>query len=170
MKRRYALLALPILAAMPARADDCATLFNMMIAQAATPYSATVSMDGVGAMSGMRKTVFTGDTVYTQIDGKWKSMPMNAKETTDMMREAQKTAKETCHLQGMDSVNGQPAQLYVSHVENRGSVSDNKVWVAGSRVLKTDAQIKGGMHVVMVFDYNNVTAPAGATPLTAPSH
>lgn len=157
--------------AAPALADDCSTLMNVMIAQTQQHYSATIALEVPGQKPQTTKTVYINDTVFTQMDGKWRSMAMPAKETQDMIRNAAKTAKETCHVQGNDSVNGQAAKLYVAHVENRGSVSDNKLWVANGKVLKTEVQIQGGPHMVTVFDYANVTAPAGATPLNAePPH
>lgn len=168
---RYLLSAAAIavvLAAMPARADDCGTLMNTMIAQASNPYAATITMEIPGQPARTTKAVFIHDIMYTQIEGKWRSMPMSAKETAGMIRDAAKTAKETCHVQGNDSVNGQSATLYVAHVENKGSISDNKVWVSGGKILKTEVQIQGGPHMVTVLDYANVAPPAGATPIGPP--
>src|SRR6202012_1082707 len=97
--------AAAVFSAAPALADDCSTLMSVMIAQTEQPYSATVTMEVPGQKAQTMKTVFINDTVYTQMDGKWRSMSMPAKETQGMIRDAAKTAKETCHVQGNDSVN-----------------------------------------------------------------
>ncbi len=76
-----------------------------------------------------------------------------------------------CSSRQPTAVNGAPSladALHVAHVENKGSVSDNKVWVSGGKILKTEVQIQGGPHMVTVLDYANVAPPAGATPIGPP--
>jgi hypothetical protein len=161
--------AAAIVATLPARADDCATLLNISLAQASTPHAMTMTMQDSHGPARTTKAIFTGAMVYTQIDGQWRSMAFSGAEMADQMRAAAKTAKETCSRGADEAVNGAPASLYLAHVENKGVVSDNKIWVSksGGKVLKMEATMKDGMHIVTSFDYANVAAPAGAKPLGA---
>jgi enamine deaminase RidA (YjgF/YER057c/UK114 family) len=155
--------------ALPARADDCGALMSAMLSQAAKPYNATVTMSDPSGKPHTTKIIFTGNLLYTQVDGQWKSVQMTSKDVTDQIRDAAKTAKTTCHQAGGEAVNGRPATIYTAHVENRGSVSDNKVWVANGAALKSEVNIKDGPHIVTIFDYSNVVAPPNATPMVPPS-
>jgi enamine deaminase RidA (YjgF/YER057c/UK114 family) len=159
--------AVAIIASLPACAGDCNSLMNTMLAQTSTPYGATITMQGPNEPARTSKVISIGNMMYTQVDGAWRSIPMSGAEVADQMRSAAKTAKETCSTAGTDAVNGTPATLYTAHVENRGSVSDNKVWVSGNKILKVEASLQGGMHMVTVYDYTNISAPAGAKPLGA---
>jgi hypothetical protein len=171
MHIRPVLLAVSLcaIAALPARADDCANMMNTMIAHIGTPYAATMTTQTPGGETKTMKTVSSGGMMYVEMPDGWKSMAMDPKEQADMMRKAAATAKETCHHAGDEVTGGEPSNVYIAHVENRGSVSDNKVWISKSRglVMKTDVQIQGGQHVTMTFDYNNVMVPAGAKPVGA---
>jgi hypothetical protein len=166
--RRYTTLAVfaAVLstAALPARADDCATLMNSLIAQTNTPYSSSITMSRPGTPAKTSLSIHTGSKLYVQVEGQWHTMAMSAKEEIDMVRDAAKTAKQTCQVQGSDTVNGEPATVLMAHVVNRGTTSENKVWLSkshGGRILKTDVQIQDGLHIVAIFDYNHVTPPAG---------
>jgi hypothetical protein len=154
---------------LPARADDCATMMNTMLAHVGTPYSATMVTQMPNGKTRTMKTVSTGSIMYVQMPDGWKSMAQDPKEAVDMMRKAAATAKETCHRAGAETVGGEMSAVYIAHVENRGNVSDNKVWISKSRnlVMKTDVQMKGGDHISMTFDYAHVTPPAGAKPIGA---
>jgi hypothetical protein len=152
---------------LPARAGDCSALMSMMLAQTSTPYGATITMQIPNQPTRTSKVVSTGNMMYTQVDGVWRSMPMSGAEIADQMRANAKTAKETCSSGGTDAVNGTPATVYTAHVENRNSISDNKIWVSGNKILKVEATLKDGMHMVTFYDYTNVAAPAGAKPLGA---
>jgi hypothetical protein len=158
-----------IIAALPARADDCATLFSISLAQASMPHAMTMTMQDSHGPARTTKAVFTGTMMYTQVEGQWRSMPFTGAEIADQMREAAKTAKETCRRGADEAVNGTLASLYLAHVENRGTVSDNKIWISksGGRVLKTDTAMKDGLHMIAVYDYTNVASPVGAKPLGA---
>jgi hypothetical protein len=155
--------------ALPALADDCASMLNTMVAHVGTPYSATMVTQTPGAAAKTMKTVSAGGMMYVQMPDGWKSMAMDPKETADMMRKAAATAKETCHRAGDEMMGGEMSAVYIAHVENQGNVSDNKVWISKSRnlVMKTDVQMKSGDHISMTFDYAHVTPPAGAKPVGA---
>lgn len=152
-------------AAWPARADDCATLLNAMITQAGNPYAANVTMDVPGQPPRTLRTIYVHETIYTELNGKWRFLPMASKDMIGKIRDAAKASKESCHLQGVDKVNGRPAKLYITHVENNGAASDHKLWVMDGKIMKSEAQLAGGMHLVTVFDYSHIAPPADATPI-----
>jgi enamine deaminase RidA (YjgF/YER057c/UK114 family) len=162
--------AAALLGVLPAHADDCSTLMTAMMNQASKPYNATVTMSDPTGKNHTSKIIFTGSLLYTQVEGQWHSMQLTSKEMADQIRDAAKTAKTSCHQTGAEAVNGQPATIYMAHVENQGSISDNKVWVskANGATLKSEVTIKDGPHMVTVFDYGKIVPPANATPLVAP--
>ena|ERR1700761_1476020 len=171
MRGYIAFAAIAVMAgATAAQADDCSPLMNAMLSQASKPYNATLTMSDPTGHNQTSKVIFTGAVLYTQIQGQWRSMPMTGKELSDQLRDVSKTAKTTCHRGNDEAVNGQPATVYAAHVENQGSISDNKVWIskANGVPLKSDVTIQQGPHMTTVFDYSKVAPPAGATPLVPP--
>lgn len=162
-------VAAALFGALPAHADDCATVMTAMVNQASRAYSATMTLtDQTGTHTS--KIVFTGSTIYTQVDGQWHSMPMSSKDMIDQIHDAAKTAKTSCHQAGSEAVNGQPTTIYAAHVDNQDSVSDNRIWVSKTNglALKSEVVIKDGPHMMTVFDYAKVVPPAGATPFVPP--
>ena len=71
----------------------------------------------------------------------------------------------SCRYLRDESVGGQPAEVYSTHSETTGVISDTVVWLAkGSRrVLREEEDVNAGgekMHWSIRVDYTNVAAPA----------
>jgi hypothetical protein len=147
-----------------AHAEDCADLMAGMLNGATMPVSVAMTMQAPGGQPRTSHSIFTGSKLYVEVNGEWHTMPMTAKEMTDQVHESDKGAKKSCHRVGSERVNGQASTVYMAHVENQGSVSDNKVWIgdAPKRMLKSDIHIADGQHIMADYDYDHIQPPASA--------
>jgi hypothetical protein len=155
------------LSAAPAFADDCAAVTASMMATAKTPYKSTISRAGKDGKPLISHMVQTPTAKYVETDGKWVTMPISSQDMIDQLGEMLKTVKMTCRLDGSQSVNGQPASIYLVHTENDGTVSDNKIWISAQNLpLKSEINVDGRQYV-STYDYSDVQPPAGAPPVEA---
>jgi hypothetical protein len=147
----------------PAFADDCSPLSAAMIASAKTPHTSIITRVKDGKPTTDRM-IQTRDDKFIQMDGKWRSMGVSPSDTNSIEAELKK-AKMTCHKVGMEPVEGQVATAYTVHVENEGSVSDNKVWIGSNGLpLKVENVVEGRSYST-ILDYEHADAPADATPM-----
>jgi hypothetical protein len=161
-RRLVTVLTFAILSA-PALADECS---SAMLASAQKPVSMQATETDAHGKQKQMRMVQTANTVYIlDENGQWKSMSATLKEKYDATVGELKTSKTTCQRVGSDSVNGASTTVYAVHVDNEGSISDNKIWVAANQlVLKSDSLIEGTRYV-SVYDYAHLTPPANATPV-----
>src|SRR5262249_50772154 len=113
--------------------------------------------------------ISAGGQNYVLSKGKWQKSPMDAAATAKLEQDNINSATEiSCHRVRDESVNGESAVVYSSHVVNEGVKADGLVWVGRSSglVLKTESDVDTGdgdkRHFSTRFDYTNVHAPAGA--------
>jgi hypothetical protein len=149
------------LAAVTARADDCATLMSATIASAHKSYSATSTTSGGGAPTRVGHSVSTGGKLFVEMNARWVLSKMTMSDMANEMRAEIGTAKMSCHRLGEETVGGEATTVYSSHVNNHGNVSDNRLWIskATGLPLKTEVKLQNGMQIVTVFDYAHSQAP-----------
>lgn len=144
--------------ATPALADDCAAAAkNAMLNSGLTPRSLiSTSTDAQGKPSVTRQVQTEADKFVQLPNGQWYSMGIAIKDLTDDT----KTAKITCQSSGSDVVNGSPAVVYLVHIEDEGSVVDDKMWISSkSLVLKSETNQQGA-HITTLYDYDHIVPPA----------
>ncbi len=155
------LIALPVFAG-TARAEDCAPLKEIMLNAAQIPHSATLTRT-VNGKPVVTHMVVTADAMYMENRGTWRKGPRMA--SREMMEENIKTAKLACTRIGGETVNGVATTLWSIHVENQGSISDNRMWLdANNRPVRTETKVEGSSFVTDI-DYAHVDPPANAVPL-----
>ena len=155
-------LALSVLTA-SARADDCATVKNAMLATGRIPHSLTLTKtDGQGKKTVTRQ-VQTVDNKYVQTaDGKWHAMNIAIKDLDDDL-----SGVQTCRRTGSESVSGESTAVYDVHMNQDGEQSEAKIWVSSRNlILKSETVLEGG-HYTTEYDFSHVTPPANAIPMGA---
>lgn len=167
---RFFRLSVPVLGLVlagwvgPALADDCDTVLNASFASAKTPYSATMTRTDPKGKGTTTKVIYTGATMYLQVQGQWHGVPITAQEMMDQAKEARKTTKETCKRLGDENIGGEATAVYSSHAESDMGKSDSRIWISKSRGLpiKTEIRVGGGETIVEMITYGTVKPPAGA--------
>ena len=96
-----------------------------------------------------------------EMNGRWVLSKLTMSDMANEMRSEIATAKMTCHRLGEETVDGQATTIYSNHVDNRGNVSDNTLWISNATGLpiKTEVKLQNGMQIVTVFDYSRAQAP-----------
>jgi hypothetical protein len=147
----------------PAFADDCSPISAAMIATAKTPHTATLTRvkDGKPVTG---KIIQTKDDKFVEVDGKWHSMGDPPGDTSSI-EAALKKAKITCRKLGTEQVEGQTTTVYTAHVENEGTVSDDKLWLGSNGLPVKVENLVEGRSYSTTFDYAHADAPADATPM-----
>jgi len=146
-----------------ALADECTT--SMLTTSKAVFSSVSTKTDAQGKHSQSRMTQMQSMQYVQTGDGQWHSIAMTLKELVDTTNDLVKTAKITCHREGSDSVNGVATTVYAAHVENEGSISDSRVWIASNHLLmRADLNIEDVKYSTL-YDYTRVSAPANAKPI-----
>ena len=163
------LLATP---ATRAQGASCSTVHAVSHKMEITPYhmyfvdsaKAVEAENGGKPMVG--ESIAVGGAMYLLNHGKWIKSPVSL---ADMNAERDKHdwTKDTCtHLRD-ESVNGEAASVWRSHVVTEMSTVDNDMWISKSRglVLKATSVLDAGAgeksHSSARYDYTNVRAPAG---------
>lgn len=145
----------------------CQTVMDTSKKLFTTPYYVymTESIAGVGKPVSS-EMVFSGGVYYTLSNGKWRLSPASLEEMKAMDERNRKNVKSmSCHYVRDDSVNGESAAVYSTHVENAEGKNDNQVWVSKIKGLilrqETDIDTGGGgkNHLSSRYEYNNVHAP-----------
>jgi len=109
--------------------------------------------------------ISTQGSIYVTVGGKWRKSPMNVQQLQKQEDENIRNARNaSCRYLRDESVGGQPAEVYSTHSETTGAISDTVVWLAkGSRrVLREEEDMNAGgdkMHWSIRVDYTNVAAP-----------
>jgi len=159
-----ALALTPILARAQRITPVCQPLVDAAKKQIMTPHHAWVTQGGRTTES-----ISIGGATYIQVRGAWRRSPMTQKDALDQMQENLRTATVyTCERVGNESVEGVPAVVYTSHVENQGVKADAKTWIATATglILRQEEDMgtddaTGTTHMSIRWDYSNVHAPAG---------
>jgi hypothetical protein len=149
-----------------ARADDCSLATDAAIAQAKVPHSDTHVTTAPGKPPSTMESVVMNDKVYMQVSGSWKSMAFSAQEQIDIVKKAEANAAQrqrTCQKQGSETVDGQAASLLTMHSDDKGKVTDARLWIADATglPLKSEAHLADGTVIVDTFHYDNIQPPAG---------
>jgi len=95
------------------------------------------------------------------MNGRWILSKMTMSDMANTMQSEIKTAKMSCRRLAEGNVGGEAATIYSNHVENRGNVSDNTLWIskATGLPLRTEVKLKNGLDIVTVFDYSHFQVP-----------
>lgn len=149
------------LAAVSARADDCAGVMGATVAGAHKPYTATSTMSGGGVPTRVSHSVSSGGKLFVEMSGHWVLAKLTMNDMANEMRSEIGTAKMSCHRLGDETVRGEATSVFANHVANRGTVSDNTLWIskASGLPLKTEVKLQNGMRIVTDFDYSRSQAP-----------
>jgi len=173
--QRSLLLAGAVLLASPqirAQASTCATVHAASLKMETTPYHMYFvdSANAVEAENGGKpetgESISVGGTMYLLSHGKWVKSPLNM-AAIKAERDKHDWTKDTCtHLRD-ESVNGEAASVWRTHVVTEMSAVDTDMWISKSRglVLKANSVMDLGAgqknHSSARYDYSNVKAPAG---------
>ncbi len=161
-------IALPVRAQVP---PACRPVIDAIMKQIGTPTH--MYMTETAAFRGGKPTssesIYAGGAIYIQIHGMWRRSPMTVTEMTKQQEENQKNLKAaSCRYLRDETVNGEPAAVYVEHLESEGATSDATSWVSKSRGLPlrldSDTDVGGKMgksHISIRYEYGHVQPPAG---------
>lgn len=112
------------------------------------------------------ESIAAGGAMYVLSHGKWIKRPVSLAEM-NAERDEHDWTKDTCtHLRD-ESVNGEAASDWRTHVVTEVSTVDTDMWISKSRglVLKANSVMDVGTgdknHTSARYDYSNVKAPAG---------
>ena len=146
----------------PARADDCATIFKAFEALTGVPaYSQTVTMKDAGSL----RSVVIGDVMYANDGSKWMKIPLKAGGRRGMLKQfvPDGTHLKDCARVGSDTIGGAAMTVY-SYVPPvpkgmeafAAAGGAQKLWVGVSdglpRRMTTDS-------MEMTISFDAVTAP-----------
>jgi hypothetical protein len=161
------LLAAP---AIHAQTTNCATVKAAANKMFDTPYHAYLldSANTDAALHGGKPTssevIAAGGSMYVLHKGKWLKSPVSL---ADMKNSQDTTAKITCtHLRD-ESVNGEAATVWHTHMVNEVATYDSDMWISKSRgvLLQGNSSTDvggplGKSRVIARYDYANVRPPA----------
>lgn len=155
-----------------AQASNCATVHAASVKMETTAYHMYFvdSAKAVEAENGGKPTtgesISVGGTMYFLNHGKWVKSPVSLAEM-NAERDKHDWKKDTCtHLRD-ESVNGEAAAVWRTHVVTEMSAVDTDMWISKSRglVLKANSVMDLGAgpksHTSARYDYTNVRAPTG---------
>jgi hypothetical protein len=146
-----------------AAADDCATPYDAMVAQAKQPHVVSATIVRAGLPSIVNEIIITGGRLYMKSRGSWTSMPQPLAATLARLDEAKKNGAGNCHQSADETLDGQAVAVYAVHLVNKDRVSDNRLWISkhSGLPLRTEARLQSGTTVLETFRYDNVQAPPG---------
>jgi hypothetical protein len=148
-------------AAVSLTGDPCAIIDKATLAVITKPHATEITrVENGGAPTKGESRLVDGKS-YIQVNGKWRTSPTTPAEMAADVAEARKTTKESCKAAGQEVIDGVPTQAFTAHVENDGSVSENKMWIARASGLpvKTISTIDGTTTVTQINRYDGITAP-----------
>jgi hypothetical protein len=91
--------------------------------------------------------------------------PVSVTSTTTDTQGKQKVTRTV--QTGTDSVNGEPAAVYEVHMDDNGTIVEQKIWVSSKNlILKADGSVNG-VRYSSVYDFSHVTPPANSTAMGA---
>jgi hypothetical protein len=114
------------------------------------------------------EAISAGGEMYVLSRGKWVKSPVSMAELRKMQEDNPDSTKATCSHLRDESVNGEPAAVWRSHIVNEAGTIDTDMWISKSRgvVLKANSltDVGGSMgksRSVSRYEYSNVRPPAG---------
>ena len=156
-----------------AQTTDCAIVKAVMSKMENVSYHMYLldSANTDAALHGGKPTtgevISAGGSMYVLTHGKWVKSPVSLAEMKKS-RDTTLLAKETCSHLRDESVNGEAATVWRTHMTNEMATYDTDMWISKSRgvVLKaisvTDVGGPMGKSTVSArYDYTNVRPPAG---------
>jgi hypothetical protein len=148
-------------AAVSLSGDPCAVVNKATDSVNTVDHSTAITTVVAGGAPQSGEARLVGGKSYVQVAGKWHVSPTSAADTAAMLAEVRKSAKQTCQAVGEESLDGVPTAVFTAHVENDGSVSDNKMWVAKGTGLpvKTVSTVEGRTVITQINRYDGVSAP-----------
>jgi hypothetical protein len=179
--RRYLLLfgtafSAALLASSPIRAQatNCALVKATSLKMFDVPYHMYMIDSGAAneALNGGKPTagevISAGGQMYVLHKGKWLKSPVSLAELKKDQNDSPDSTKVTCSHLRDESVNGEAAAVWRSHVVNDVGTIDSDMWISKSRgvllksVSMTDVGgAMGKSSVSARYDYTNVRPPAG---------
>jgi hypothetical protein len=156
-----------------AQASNCATVKAVMSKMETVPYhmylldSANTDAARHGGKPTTGEVISAGGSMYVLTHGKWVKSPVSLAEMKKS-RDTTLLAKETCSHVRDESVNGEAAEVWRTHMVNEMATYDTDIWISKSRglVLRSNAltDVGGPMgkhRSIARYDYSNVRPPAG---------
>jgi hypothetical protein len=153
---------------------SCKSLGESLTRNAFVPYHAYITSTAGynGGKPVQSEIISTGSAMYAFVNGKWQRSPMDAKQMAKMQQEGADSMSMlyTCSRAGSETVNGAAAQRY--HIALKtpadGETSEQDIWIDSKGLIRQvvrDADIgsgaRGKSHLVMRYDYANVSVPPG---------
>ena len=158
------ILAVPALAMDP----SCKAVADAGDKMLSTPthITSTTTAAYTGGKPRNSESIYAGNAIYVNVDGKWTRSKMTPQEMLKMQQENRESKKGTCRYVRDESVNGESAALYSAHSESEKGISDNQIWVSKSKglVLRQETDLdtghgNGKSHLSVRYEYANVQAP-----------
>jgi hypothetical protein len=156
-----------------AQGSDCATVFASSSKMLDVPYHMymidSAKTDAVlhGGKPTAGEVISAGGEMYVLSRGKWVKSPVSIAELRKDQDNPDSTKATCSHLRD-ESVNGEPAAVWRSHIVNAAATIDSDVWISKSRgvVLKSNSLTDvggplGKSRSIARYDYTNVRPPAG---------
>jgi hypothetical protein len=165
-----------LLATAPIRAQgsNCATEFAASAKMLDVPYhmymidSAKTDAALHGGKPTVGEVISAGGEMYVLARGKWVKSPVSIAELKKDHQDNSDSTKATCSHLRDESVNGEPAAVWRSHIVNAMATIDSDVWISKSRgvVLKSNSLTDvggplGKSRSIARYEYTNVRPPAG---------
>jgi hypothetical protein len=159
----------------PARAavdPGCKPWIDAMLKQTGTPTHVVLTETTPFRNHGKPTTlemIYINDGDYIQMEGRWTHGLMSLKAMRQQEEENRRNAKSlSCRYMRDEAVGGRTAAVYLAQAVTEEDVKTaTTIWVSKRTglPLKNDTRIgpsdKESLHVVMIYDYTNVHAPAG---------
>jgi hypothetical protein len=164
------LLAAP---ATRAQATSCAALKAKSAKMFDIPYHMYMIDSGAAnALNGGKPTtgevISAGGQMYVLHKGKWMKSPVSIAEMKKDQQSNDDSTKATCSHLRDESVNGEAAAVWRSHIVNEMATIDTDMWISKTRgvLLKSSSvtDVGGPMGKSRTdarYDYTNVRPPAG---------
>jgi hypothetical protein len=157
------------LALLPSQAAlaACEPVTEALVRLAQTPSHQYTTSSLPGLDTKPSEVVITGATMWLLVDGRWRSLPYDArKRIAEMKRstaEASAAARGSCARVRHEAGGGEPATLYKVHDATDAGIVDSQIWISAAHglalhqvvdMLETDSYLDSR------FDYANVRPPA----------
>ena len=145
-----------------AHADpNCDAILKAMTKQYNTPYMLNMTMNTPFGPRTSR-SIHIGDKLYLNLQGHWQVVAFDPRQEAETMRKRAASVKQTCSTKRDEKLNGEPVTVHVAHVDNKGAISENTLWVSKTTGLPLKTQISfHGASMVTTLDYKHVKPPLG---------
>lgn len=125
-------------------------------------YTFTATPSGKTSSS---EVIYANRFTYVQVNGRWRSSPVNEQEVKAVKARAQADTTARCTVVRDEPVDGEAATLYRRHTTDEDTTIDSQVWVSKKtglplkQVIDMDAGASGKNHQSVRYDYVNVGVP-----------